>query len=150
MGSFVSNEKYRTWRAEVLWGSLIGIGLLTTFMVCFLIYSLRGEDFDESRKKQDDGWSEFKDHSSVDTTPRQIVGYGILSVGYISNPIIAIDVADTEQIEAVCAQPDILEKEWLCSILIIQQAVTHSYVDSFICRCTERIVFQLFVRCRKG
>ena len=53
-------------------------------------------------------WLELHDKSAVDLAASQIVGDGPLAIGNISDPVVAVDIADTEKVEAVDAKPDSL------------------------------------------
>ena len=45
--------------------------------------------------------SELNDDSSVDLAACQVVGHGPLSVGDVSDPVVAVDVADAEKVKTV-------------------------------------------------
>lgn len=53
--------------------------------------------------------SELKQYLSVYLSAGEIVGHGILLVGDIRHPIVRVDVAYAEKVQAVYAEPYILE-----------------------------------------
>ena len=49
--------------------------------------------------------SEFYDEPSVYLSARQVVGHCPLAVGDVGHPVIAVNIGDAEEVEAVDAQP---------------------------------------------
>ena len=47
--------------------------------------------------------------ADVDLAARQVVGYGVLDVFYVGNPVVAAHVADVHEVEHVETEPDFLE-----------------------------------------
>ena len=59
--------------------------------------------------KNVDAVLELDEYAGIDAPTRKIVGYGIIVVFRIGNPIIGIDVVDAEQVEGIYAEPDVPE-----------------------------------------
>ena len=84
---------------------------------------------------------ELDEYAGIDAPTRKIVGYGIIVVFRIGNPIVGVDVVDAEQVEGIYAEPDVPEVLLpACMegvLLIVQQAVAHTDVDTAVSRCPE-------------
>ena len=65
--------------------------------------------------------SELEEHAAVDLSACQVVGYGILLVGDVGNPVVGVDVVDAEVgdpdngIEPGTAFED-LPEDWVCPL----------------------------------
>ena len=63
---------------------------------------------------------EFNENPAINLSSCQVVGNGILVVGYVSYPIVAVNVADAEDVEAVYTQPDTGLAERWCLVGLAQ------------------------------
>ena len=88
---------------------------------------------------------EFHEDSSVELSASQIIRHGILLVGDIGHPVIAVYVVDAEEVEAIHAERHILEEGLLLMILVVEQLVAHSDVGAAIGCGAEAVGFQLSV-----
>ena len=77
--------------------------------------------------------SELECDFCVNLPAREIVGNGILLVGYVGNPVVRVHVVDAEQVESVNAEPDVAEDALLLLLLlVVQQPVAHADVDALV------------------
>lgn len=52
---------------------------------------------------------EFEEEFGVDLSTGEVIGDGVLLGGDIGDPVVAVDVADVEEVEAIDAEPDVAE-----------------------------------------
>ena len=92
---------------------------------------------------------DFDEDSAIYLSACQIIRYCILLVGYVCYPVIAVDVVDTEEIEAIYTQPDILKDTLLGALAVVEQAIAHTDVGTFVGWCSEGIGLLFSVWCRE-
>ena len=93
---------------------------------------------------------EFEEEFGVDLSTGEVIGDGVLLGGDIGDPVVAIDVADAEEVEAIDAEPDVAEGRSCGVRLVVEQTVAHADVGAFIGGSTEGVVFELAVGCGEG
>ena len=76
--------------------------------------------------------SELEEDTPVEHAARKVIGHGILLIGNIGYPVVAIYIIDAEQVQAVYTEPDILEGHLLATVLVVQQTVTHTELPILI------------------
>ena len=88
--------------------------------------------------------SEFHAQTDVQLSSCEEVGHGILRVSDVSHPIVGVDVVDAEEVEAVESEPCVLdassESMRDVSVFVFDQAIAHTRVHTFVCRCSEVMV----------
>ena len=90
---------------------------------------------------------EFQEDSCVQLSARQIIRNGILLVGHIGHPIVAVHIVDAEEVEAVHAEHHVLEECLLLMMLVVEQLIAHTDVGTAIGWGAETVGFQLSMRC---
>ena len=89
--------------------------------------------------------SEIYEDACVDEPSCEVVGHGILLTADVSNPEIAGDIVDADDVEAVQAQPHVAQvapETVAMAVLVVQQAVHHANINTTIGRRTKDIALQ--------
>ena len=87
-----------------------------TLLITFL---LAGKKTTFLLKKGQGAYLEFEEYATVDLSACQIVGDCILLAGDVCNPVVGIDVTDTEKVQTIDTQPDVFKDTLLLSVVII-------------------------------
>ena len=94
--------------------------------------------------------SELEEEAGVDLSAREVVGHGILVVGDVGHPIVGVDVADAQEVEAVEAEPDVAEDALALAAFVVEHAVAHADVGTLVGRRAEGVGLQFAVGRREG
>ena len=89
-------------------------------------------------------------HFCVDLASCQVVGHGILLVGDVSNPIIAVDIVDAKDVQTVNTNPHARMLQRWFAIGFSDGQIAHTDVGTFVGRCTELLVLQSAVGRSEG
>ena len=94
--------------------------------------------------------SKLKQYPAVNLSACQVIRNGVLLVAHVGNPVITIYIVHTKQVQAIYAQPDVLEDNLLLPFVVVQQTVAHAYVGAFVGRSTEGVVLYSLVGSGEG
>ena len=83
----------------------------------------------------------FKPYTYIEKPAGKVVGNSILLAQDICNPVIRIDITDTEKVQTVDSEPNISEGTTGMTVIVIERTVAHADVYSLIGRCTKGMRF---------
>ena len=92
---------------------------------------------------------ELDGNATIDLAPREVVGHSILLARDVRDPIVAVDIVDAKEVEAVQSQPHIAEDGLLVALVVVKEAVAHTNIGTLIGWRTEGIGLQFFVGSRE-
>ena len=81
----------------------------------------------------------FQENAGIELATRQIIRHGILLVGYIGYPIVAVHVVDAEEVQTIYSQHHILQEVLLLPAAVVEQLITHTDICTAIGGGTEAV-----------
>lgn len=88
---------------------------------------------------------EFYAHFGIELPAGEIVGHGVLMACDVGDPIVGVDVAYAEEVEAVEAEPHVAENALAVAVGVVEEAVAHADVDAAVGGSTEIAALKLAV-----
>lgn len=89
----------------------------------------------------------FNRQSDAYLSPCEVVGHGITCVGDVGNPIVGVDVVDSQEVEGVESYPCVLNpfeaRVTHEVVVVIKEAIGKPHIDALIGGCSEDVFLAL-------